>query len=238
MPLLYSRVWFWLLGNVNHQDNETIINGQKYSLKAGQKLTSLQHIAEAVAYPEWGKLQTPNKKTIHKICQWLESNEMVTVESNGLGTVISICNWQDYQAEKVTNDGLPKVTNHSIPLDTNKNDKNDKNIYNSAVSANETTQGNAVKVPTYIDKAREILDHLNNKVGTKQRKTEEIMARLREGYTVEDFKTVIDNKLKDPFFIEHPKFYRTDTLFCKKHFDAYLNEHLIKAPQKKLQVVL
>ena len=52
-----------------------------------------------------------------------------------------------------------------------------------------------------------------------------IKARLDEGYTVDDFKTVIDKKVKA--WKDDPKmsaYLRPETLFRPSHFESYLNE--------------
>lgn len=75
----------------------------------------------------------------------------------------------------------------------------------------------------------EIIDYLNSKAGTRYSKTSKqtishIKARLDEGFTVEDFKTVIDKKAK---WKQDPKmctYLRPETLFCPSHFESYLNE--------------
>ena len=79
------------------------------------------------------------------------------------------------------------------------------------------------------DICRRIVDHLNFKTGkefkikTKATKAH-INARLSEGFTEEDFKTVIDNKcdkwLSDP---EMSEYLRPQTLFGTK-FESYLND--------------
>jgi uncharacterized phage protein (TIGR02220 family) len=75
----------------------------------------------------------------------------------------------------------------------------------------------------------EILDYLNHKTHshykptTKKTKTV-IKARMNEGFTLADFKTVIDHKtsewLDDPHW---SKYLRPDTLFGTK-FESYLNQ--------------
>lgn len=76
----------------------------------------------------------------------------------------------------------------------------------------------------------EIVNYLNNKAGTKYRlkskKTQSyIQQRLAEGFSVDDFKTVIDKKCKqwlnDPTMVQY---LRPSTLFSSKHFEEYLNE--------------
>jgi len=72
-----------------------------------------------------------------------------------------------------------------------------------------------------------IIEYLNEKTGSNFRYTTNkyqvsIMARKNNGYKLEDFKKVIDNKLLDKWFVEE-KHMNPDTLFSPK-FDKYLNE--------------
>lgn len=73
----------------------------------------------------------------------------------------------------------------------------------------------------------QIVSHLNEKAGTKYRastpKTKTaIHARLAEGFTLEDFITVIDKKCAEWIGSEWEKFLRPETLFGTK-FEGYLN---------------
>ena len=75
----------------------------------------------------------------------------------------------------------------------------------------------------------EVVEYLNNKANTSYRYTTKatqslINARLSEGYTVEDFKIVIDVKCKSWIGTEWEKFLRPVTLFGNK-FENYLNEN-------------
>ena len=76
---------------------------------------------------------------------------------------------------------------------------------------------------------KEIVEYLNSAIGSHYKtnvdKTRSfIRARLREGFTVEDFKTVIDKKARAWLGNrEMQKFLRPETLFGTK-FEGYLNE--------------
>ncbi len=75
---------------------------------------------------------------------------------------------------------------------------------------------------------KDIIHYLNSKLGTKYKHSAEyvkkhINARLNEGYTLEDFKTVIDKKYKEWSGTEFAKFLRPETLFGTK-FSTYLNQ--------------
>jgi uncharacterized phage protein (TIGR02220 family) len=89
---------------------------------------------------------------------------------------------------------------------------------------------------TYIDKdlfkknTVEIINYFNQKVGTNykpdSKKTQSyIHQRLAEGFSVDDFKTVINKKcrqwMNDP---NQVRYLRPSTLFSPGHFEEYLNE--------------
>jgi uncharacterized phage protein (TIGR02220 family) len=72
-----------------------------------------------------------------------------------------------------------------------------------------------------------VVSYLNEKAGTNYRHTTAktrtvIHARLAEGFTVEDFKTVIDKKCAEWIGKEYEKYLRPETLFGTK-FEGYLN---------------
>ena len=82
--------------------------------------------------------------------------------------------------------------------------------------------------PKEPDPTEAVINHLNLRAGTKYKSTTAntrklIKARLKEGFTVEDMKLVIDKKCAD--WLNNPKmaeFLRPGTLFGSK-FEGYLN---------------
>lgn len=79
-----------------------------------------------------------------------------------------------------------------------------------------------------------VIDYLNRKASTNYRATTKntqsfINARLKEGYTVEDFKKVVDSKSKEWLNTDFEKYLRPATLFGTK-FENYLNEANKKTP--------
>lgn len=85
------------------------------------------------------------------------------------------------------------------------------------------------KTKNLNEKAKDIIDYLNAKLGTKykagNRKTLALIkARMSEGFTVEDFKTVIDKKtLEWAQEANMCQYLRPVTLFSSK-FESYLNQ--------------
>lgn len=82
--------------------------------------------------------------------------------------------------------------------------------------------------PNEPDPTEEVVDHLNHRLGTQYKATTQatrklIKARLKEGFTVEDMKLVIDKKAAE--WVGNPKmaqYLRPDILFGNK-FEGYLN---------------
>lgn len=84
---------------------------------------------------------------------------------------------------------------------------------------------------------KEIVNYLNSILGTNYRyttrKTQDcIKARLNEGFTVDDFKTVIDKKAKEWLGTDMEKYLRPETLFGNK-FEGYLNQTIVDKPSKQ-----
>lgn len=89
-----------------------------------------------------------------------------------------------------------------------------------------------------IDLIINIVGYLNSKLGTKyshksKKNQTLIMARIKEGHTLNDFKSVIDKKYtewhNDPGMV---KFLRPETLFGTK-FESYLNQLDAKVTQTR-----
>lgn len=82
-----------------------------------------------------------------------------------------------------------------------------------------------------VDKSHyEIIKYLNLKTGSKFKPTtkpyvQAIRSRLKEGYTVNDFKTVIDKKCREWKGTKLEKYLTPKTLFAPSHFDTYLNSN-------------
>ena len=87
----------------------------------------------------------------------------------------------------------------------------------------------------YIDKIediKEIIDYLNTKLNTNYKSNTKqtqsmINARFKEGFTVEDFKMVIDKKYKEWLNTEFEQYLTPQTLFGTK-FEKYLNQKTTK----------
>ena len=105
-------------------------------------------------------------------------------------------------------------------------------------SNNKSNVSEADKRRKEEDKKREdiyisVISHLNEKAGTSYRASSQatrelINGRLSEGFTVDDFKKVIDKKCAEWKGGDMEKYLRPETLFKRSKFESYLNEPISK----------
>lgn len=126
--------------------------------------------------------------------------------------------------------------NVPIILNDNVNDNDNDNEESYPESYNESCNESLIiknSIPY-----QEIVEHLNEKTGTKFRyqtksTQEKIRSRFNEGFTLEDFKAVIDKKsdewLNDKKMIQY---LRPETLFGTK-FEGYLNQQAKPSNQRR-----
>lgn len=116
--------------------------------------------------------------------------------------------------------GSPKKGNKVVPK---------KGHTNNTITNNIITNNKGILSGKPDGVSLEIINYLNEKLGTHYHPTtpktaDLISTRLQEGFTVDDFKTVIDNKLKEwGQDVEMSKYLRPITLFSNK-FESYLNQ--------------
>jgi len=126
MPPMYHRVWQLIKYSVNHSEAQ-IPNkdGSFTKIFPGQMATSYRLLAQKVGYYEGRKWKEPNSKTVKSIIDWLVKQNMISVCSNTLGTIITVENWALYQEKEEQGNtkrtSLPTREKHH--LDTNNNDK-------------------------------------------------------------------------------------------------------------------
>ena len=103
-----------------------------------------------------------------------------------------------------------------------------KPIDNQQGNQLDNQQGNQLRNKDINENINIVISYMNNKLGTKYKHTSEyirkyIKARLGEGFTPEDFYTVIDKKIHEWRGTKLEKFLRPETLFGTK-FQEYLNQ--------------
>lgn len=207
-------VFLHLLLTANYK--ETKYRG--VTIEPGQTVIGRKALADTLGISE---------RNVRTALNHLKSTNEIAIRTTNKFSVVTVVNWELYQCQlgEVTNKVTNKLTSDRPTSDQqvttpkeykNKRTKEDKNIPNSNKAI-------------YSREMDEIIDYLNEVCGTRYRssgrKTRDlIQARMNEGFTVEDFKTVIYKKAKqwrdDPKMC---KFLRPETLFGNK-FEGYLNE--------------
>lgn len=119
------KAWLDILLMVNHEDKQLPFNGKVITIKPGQRLTSIQKLAD-----RWGW----NRKRVVRFLGLLEGAAMCTTERTPNGTTLTVVNWEFYQNRGTTNGTAEGTTNGTTTGSTVgtqtrmiKNDKEHKN---------------------------------------------------------------------------------------------------------------
>lgn len=143
----------------------------------------------------------------------------------------------DVDSSDVVNQALQRT----IKQRTINNKELKEEIYSSGSKQPEprTSQSNEKpkKKDKYTQLYKDVISYLNHKTGTHYRATSKatqklIRARAEEGYTLEDFKRVIDNKAFSWQHSDMWKYMRPQTLFSPK-FESYLNENDLRQTERQ-----
>lgn len=168
------------------------------------------------------------ENTVQLALNALEQLNMVVTDQG----FFSIAGWEEYQ----NIEGMDKIREQNR-LRKQKQRQNQRQLIEPSRDSHGTvTQCHATEEDKDIDKEKEedkeiylsIVSYLNEKAGTKFKvstaKTKSaIHARLSEGFTIDDFKEVIDKKCAEWIGDEKmEKYLRPETLFGTK-FEGYLN---------------
>lgn len=207
------KIWMWCLLKATHTEREQIVGRQKVQLKEGQFITG-RHAAAA----ELGMAPS----TAWDYLKLLENEDCINIKSNNKFSVVTIVNWDFYQGQDEKSDSKSdsKKTTNGQQMDTNKNNKNVKKKDNIPFA--------------------EIIDYLNLKAGKNYKHTTKktqslITARMNEGFTVEDFRKVINTKVAEWKGTDMEKYLRPETLFSPK-FEAYLNQEAPASHDQKKNI--
>jgi uncharacterized phage protein (TIGR02220 family) len=213
--------WLDLFMMANHRENKILINGKVMTISAGERHTSEEKLAT-----RWGV----SRNTVRKFLTLLEKDGMISIKkSRQSGTTYKVLNYNIYQGfseekKQQTEQQCEHQRDNDLnnELNINKNDKEFKN------EKNEKKKENFRLTPDPIP-YKEIIDYLNQQTEKNFRHTAAgnmklIKSRWNEGYTLEQFKQVIDNKCQD-WLQDHKmsQYLQPSTLFGQK-FDQYLNQ--------------
>lgn len=124
-PFGVRDAWIDLLLLANHADKRILFDGEPYTVKCGQRMTSIRKLSQRW---KW------SKERVARYLKTLETEGMITRVRHRNGTLLTIVNYGKYQSRCDTNEDTNKDTDKDTNKDTDtpqtrmrKNYKNDKN---------------------------------------------------------------------------------------------------------------
>ena len=193
----YVHLWIHILLSANRKDRFT--NG--IEIKRGQMMTGRKRLSQKTGIQE---------SKIERILMHFEKNEQqIEQQKTNKYRIITIINYDQYQ--NVNN----KMNNCAPQSNSRATAENTNNTCNKENTDNKKTHGAAL----------EILKFFNSKTGKDYRAlehTEIIQRRLEDGFTEEDLKLVVENRVWESN--EYDGFNRNPDYpgFPKKHLDPQI----------------
>lgn len=171
----YRSAWIDLLLLANHEDKKTMFDGKPVTIKRGQRITSVRSLAERW---HWG-----NDRTL-KFLRMLESENMITKESDRRRTVITIVNYGLYNDIPNTDRTLTGTQPEHSP----NTDPSQTTIYNNENNENNKTNNTPLNPPKGKREKKESNLILFNKVveGNPTILSESVLAALRDWMEYKD----------------------------------------------------
>ena len=136
----------------------------------------------------------------------------------------------EHQIENGKKGGRPKNPNKTQSETQIKPKQKPLENENDNENINDNDNRNIINIINYLNNILNSKYRANNKVTMKH-----INARLKEGYTFDDFKTVIDKKYAEWNNTEMQQYLNPETLFGTK-FEKYLNQPVKKRTLKDISL--
>jgi uncharacterized phage protein (TIGR02220 family) len=222
MPLSAQALYFHL--NMRADDDGFIGNSKRVQRLIGASeddfklLLMKRFIIEfddgVIVIKHWRMHNTLSQNRYHET-QYLEEKSMLRLKENGSYSL---------------SDGVALDDQKKIEASTRQSRR--------AIDVQETDSDIDLDIDKELDKDiyKHIVEYLNLKAGTHYKHTTQktrtcIHARLNEGFTLDDFKEVIDKKVAEWKGTSMEQYLRPETLFGTK-FEGYLNAKINKEEKK------
>jgi uncharacterized phage protein (TIGR02220 family) len=186
-------------------------------------------------------------KYIHLLCLQHQQGHLMPED------FFSVCDPNDYKIiSKFEKDKQGNYYNKRMEIETQKRDNysqsRKENASNAFKNKEKHDKAYGIAYAKHMDNdndninskyIKEIVEYLNSIIDTNYKSSSKIAiknisARLKDGYTVDDFKKVIDKKSKEWLGTDFEKHLTPDTLFGNK-FEIYLNQKRKKSFEEKLE---
>lgn len=172
-------------------------------------------------------------KNVRTALNHLETTGEVAVNRHSKFSVVTIKNYNVYQTDGTVTGSQVAVNRQAtgsqpVTIEEGKKVRREESNNNTMSGEPSTSRGQPYA---------EIIDYLNLKAGTRYKHSSEdtrkhIRARIAEGYTIDDFKVVIDKKVDEWKGTPQEKYLRPATLFGTK-MESYVNQKITKESRAK-----
>lgn len=174
---------------------------------------------------QWSRVLGESEDKTKEIINYLFTEKIADVTKSN--SVVTVMNRRMLRDDKLRKDNALRQERYRVSQKSNETSNGEKTeTYEDEVEDEvEIEKQNKEK-----DFAKKVIEYLNLKARkdykyTTRRTIEIINARVNEGFELEDFKKVIDNKIEDWFGDkEWGRFIRPQTLFSN-NFEGYLNQN-------------
>ena len=220
MPLTSQALYFHL---VQHADDDGVVEAYPVIRSTGANEDDLKILVGK------GFAVVLNEDFVTYLPDWLEHNCIRAdrkIDSIYKDLLLRIVPNAEIRQSKPSNYAMKKIIDVQM---TDKCQSND-GVGNDRLGKDSIDKDNIYIVEQDSTKYpfKEIIEHLNQKSGKNYRYSSKatqkhIKARIKEGFTLEDFKRVIDWKVSKWIGTDMEQYLRPETLFGTK-FESYLNE--------------
>lgn len=219
-----EKNWFWLENDLVDREDISAMEKLIYMLlaryadKDGKCFPSQEKLCKITGIKDY--------RTIVKYLKQLEEKGLIEIQkTNGKANIYYLKNIGKAPTKNV--DTKNAGANFADEPPTKNAGTPPTNFAGITIHNEKDTKNNT----QYIKEIDEVVNHLNEKAGTKYKSsskntTKHIQARIKEGYTLEDFKIVIDKKCSEWLNTDMEKYLCPETLFGSK-FEKYLNQKII-----------
>lgn len=227
----YINIQGWMVTKLGLKGNELLIYAIIYGFSQTEDQTfngSLQYLAD------W---TNSTKQGVTKNLKALVEKGYIIKEDKYINNV-KFCEYYATKLDTVYNKVTQGIQQSLIGYTTKFNTGIKQSLTNNINDNIINKLDNIIELKDNVP-YKEVVDYLNNSAGTNYRasskKTRELIkARINEGYTLEDFRVVIEKKTREWINDNKMKAYlRPETLFGTK-FEGYLNQPVKELTTKDL----
>lgn len=213
------HLFIYLILSANHEPKKW----RGITVERGQLITSRKKISEETGL---------SHQIIRTCIERLKSTSEITSKSTSKYTIITICNYGNYQDDEIKS--TSKITSKNTrnqpatnqQLTTNNNDKNEKNVKKQEKGLEPPFQGALFPESDLIsDFIRKFNEIRKTRFKVTEKVKNQFHARLKEGFTVEQMLDALKAAMKDKHHIDTAFKYLTPEFFTRSDkIERFLNQ--------------